>query len=114
MEACICIDVDEEPSVYRKNIRKARKTHLCGECGGEISPGEEYEEVIASWEGYTGWERFKTCWFCLCIRRDFFTCGWYFGSLREYFREVQGWDYVEGPTPDDEAEETDPLFQEAA
>ncbi len=90
--SCCCIDVDDRPEVYSATIRHARIPHVCGECGETINPGEEYEDYRGCYEGT--WGKHKTCWFCLCIRRDFFPCGWYYGNLREDFEDCHGWDYV--------------------
>ena len=56
----------EEPDFYRREIRTARKRHLCEECGGQILPGEKYEYVSGCWEGYLS--VFKTCERCHDIR----------------------------------------------
>lgn len=110
-ESCICLDYDNGPDVWSDPIRTARKAHKCCECGAEISPGEKYEDYNGCYEG--SWSNYKTCWLCLAIRRDFFKCGWRFTGLREDFREAHGWDYIDGPTPEDWAEDHDALFSEA-
>lgn len=61
---CYC-DYDA-PSVYRCEIRKARKQHSCEECGGAILPGDRYEYVAGLWEGYFNY--YKTCQHCVDIR----------------------------------------------
>ena len=75
----------------------ARVEHKCYECGATINPGEEYENcrwIYPEMPKGKRWHVNKTCWFCLCIRRDFFDCGWAWGGLREDFYECQGWDYM--------------------
>lgn len=107
---CCCIDVGEAYELLRQDIRTARIPHRCGECQEEIRPGDRYEYAAGVYDG--GWYTHRTCWRCLCVRRDFFSCGWIYENLREDFRECFGWDYVTGPTRHDVAEEWDPLFDE--
>ena len=95
MIECCCIDPGDEPSVYSDPIRTACKAHTCCECGETITVGEKYEDFAGCWDG--DWSRHKTCWFCLKIREDFFSCGWTFTTLVEDFRECHGWDYTEVP-----------------
>jgi hypothetical protein len=103
-EDCCCIDVESDrPSVLRQEVRLARQVHTCGECGDLIRPGDSYEYVTGLWDGW--WSTYRTCSFCLKIRRDFFPCGFYYERLRDDFRECMGWDYtapVEELDDDDE------------
>ncbi|AWI90240.1 hypothetical protein C0214_19455 [Methylobacterium sp. DM1] len=62
--ACYC-DYDA-PEFYRVEIRKARKSFRCEECGGPIKPGEKYEFVAGSWDHYVS--QFRTCERCHDIR----------------------------------------------
>jgi hypothetical protein len=52
--------------LYRESTPKARKQHVCCECGATIDPGETYQRVEGMWDGrfYT----FKTCDFCAQVR----------------------------------------------
>lgn len=43
-----------------------RKVHKCGECNGQIEPGQKHQLISGSWEGYMG--SFKTCMPCLAAR----------------------------------------------
>lgn len=102
-EECCCIYVDDGdyPSFANATLRRAAKPHRCGECGETIRPGEEYEDARQLEEGR--WYRYKTCSFCLKIRRDFFPCGWYYEGLVESFQDCMGWDYRDDPADwDDE------------
>ena len=96
MYSCCCIDpcVGDTASFHQATVRMARKAHICGECNEVIQPGEKYELTSSIFDG--AWDHWKTCWFCLAIRRDFFTYGWYYGMLRDDFLECNGWDYVTG------------------
>jgi len=89
---CCCIYPDgEKATVGRTETRRARKEHVCDECRETIKAGETYEHVTGCWDGE--WATFKTCWFCLRIREDFFPCGWNHGCLVEDFIDCNGWDY---------------------
>jgi hypothetical protein len=61
---CYC-DYDP-PEFYRREIRRARKSHKCEECAGKILPGDKYEHVRGKWEGYI--DSFNTCEHCVDIR----------------------------------------------
>ena len=41
---CFC-DYGDPPDFYVATKPKARKHHVCEECGGPIMPGERYERV---------------------------------------------------------------------
>jgi hypothetical protein len=78
------IEVDTDPVSFSKTvIVKAKKQHLCGECGAIIKPGEKYEySVIKSDDmGY-----FKTCLPCAEIR-DAFCCTWIYESVWDIILE---------------------------
>ena len=100
VDACCCIDDYDPPAFYHDEIRTARKAHVCVECGETVNPGDKYEHVVGKWEG--DFNTYKTCEFCLKIRRDFFTCGWIFGGMVENFYDCHGWDYRELPEDEDE------------
>ena len=44
---------------------------------------------------------YKTCSFCLKIRRDFFKCGSVLGMMVDDFMECNGWDYRGLPESDE-------------
>lgn len=98
-EACCCIDVDYPAELEDHTWRNARKEHKCGECGVAIAKGEHYEYSTILFDG--NWSHGKTCWFCVRIREDFFPCGYYYGELRNDFRDCNGWDYCELPEDDE-------------
>jgi hypothetical protein len=87
------------PTFHREREVRARKEHVCCECGEIIHPGEMYEDVIGVWDGR--FETYKTCWLCYRIRREYCCC-WTYGCLREDLWEVLGVDYVSGRVDDDE------------
>lgn len=61
--SCYC---DYDPaSFYVRDIRRARKRHVCEECNGIISPGEKYEHVTGKWDDVA---TFKTCSRCVDLR----------------------------------------------
>ena len=94
--SCVCgYDGDgESASVCTIQMRKARKEHICCECGEKIQKGEKYEYVAGCWDG--AWDTYKTCFVCLKIR-DGICCGFYiYGTLRETIREEFYLDYVTG------------------
>ena len=78
---------DEEPAAfYNAELRKARKTHICCECGNAILSGSRYEYVVGEWDG--DFLKFDTCALCLEIRIAFSCDGsWVFSTLWEDFRE---------------------------
>lgn len=87
MNNCACIYVGDfdQPEFYNSKIVTARKTHKCGECNKEISPGSKYEYVVGTWEGE--FDTHKTCCVCLELRNVFFCEGWYFEKVYEYLWE---------------------------
>ena len=100
-DSCCCYYTDdyEEAKFCTQYMRAARKVYRCDECGHVIEPGESYEYYRGLFEW--GWDTYRTCWFCVKVRDDFFQCGYIFGGLREAFSECYGWDYVDGPQSDD-------------
>jgi hypothetical protein len=81
-------------------MRKARKAHLCVECGEPIIPGERYEENTQTIEGQ--WYVNRTCELCCRIRKDLACDCFVFGELREAIWEQMGFDYVTGEEADDD------------
>lgn len=82
---CSCVIFDDysydEPAFVSSKIHKARKLHICGECGKTIHPGDEYEYVAGLWSGILGIH--KTCEVCLEIRNMFFCEGWAYGEIHQ-------------------------------
>jgi hypothetical protein len=54
--SCDC----ESPSAYSSTSRRARKAHLCYECGTGIAPGETYRYVSGIWDGSPSSYHFHT------------------------------------------------------
>ena len=70
---------------------KARKIHICCECGYAIPKGEKYERVSGKWDGEMN--VFKTCERCADLRDSLaeYNCGCYlFGGLSEDY-----WEYLQ-------------------
>lgn len=95
MNNCSCIYVSEwdNPEFFNQKKVKARKEHICGECGRTILKGEEYERFSGNWKN-EGFCCYKTCEDCLSVRDAFFCDGWIFGEViegvDEHIREVDG------------------------
>lgn len=58
----------EQPEVYRHEQPKARISHVCCECGGEIRGGEVYHKHSGIWSGDA--DTFKVCADCEAIRAE--------------------------------------------
>jgi len=92
---CSCIYVGNEDDIadfHSKKIQTARKPHSCSECKRVIEPGESYEYVAGSWDGF--FQTYKTCEDCLSIRNQFFCDGWFYGEIHsllfEHIQEMNG------------------------
>jgi len=79
-----CIDYYDQINCCVEKIRKARKTHNCCECGKEIKPGDQYEDVKGIWAGNPG--QYRTCLDCASVRTALF-CSWIYTELWEDIRE---------------------------
>jgi hypothetical protein len=55
----------DPPAFYVCEVRRARKSHTCDECGGAIVAAESYEHVRAKWD-YV--DTIRTCERCVDIR----------------------------------------------
>lgn len=100
--SCVC-DTDYDcADVSSTKIIKARKEHVCCECGETINSGEKYEYASGLWDG--SWSHYKTCEICLRIRDEVCCGGWIFGELRDVIWEAFGLDYVTGETWEDDDE----------
>lgn len=95
--SCNCsVEVDEYPDIYSIKLRKARKPHICCECGCNIKIGKTYEYTTMLTEGE--WLEFKTCAPCISIRKRYCPDGWYFGFLNEHISDCLGMNYITGET----------------
>lgn len=66
---------DEECITLQHRVVTARKNHMCGECGKEITKGERYEVQNLLYDGSFSW--YKTCLDCVSIRDAFYPHGGY-------------------------------------
>lgn len=102
MLSCCCVSDYDPPTVYVSRDVRARKEYTCDECHEPILPKQEYEHTRGMWDGV--WETYRTCIPCTLIRRDFFSCGFVHGEMRERFQDCHYFDYVDGPEEDDDEE----------
>jgi hypothetical protein len=84
----VCIggaDFDQADWENVKTLR-ARKSHRCCECQGEIAPGQTYENYVLALDGTIS--RYKTCVMCVEIRNAF-CCGgsWMFTTIWDEMTE---------------------------
>lgn len=85
---CACINVYDHGDACDEHTAKkvrARKEFKCGECPGQIMPGETYELVRMLFGEQ--WETHRTCPDCLSIRDAFFCGSYLYGEIRDYMRE---------------------------
>lgn len=78
------------PTLHRCTLQKARKEHMCEECGGTIIATEAYENVFGIWEGYA--YAAKTCQRCVDLRqwvKNNVPCFcWAYGNMVENAKET--------------------------
>ncbi len=55
----------EAPDFYTRDIRKARKEHVCSECGKPIKHSSEYHHIKALLDGT--WFTHKVCGHCYAV-----------------------------------------------
>lgn len=83
--SCECEDGPEFSSM---KLCKARKVHICCECGEDIPVGTEYERYSGKWEGdvFT----YATCERCRDLRDSYTELGYcvYLGELWENHRDM--------------------------
>lgn len=84
---CSWTDIDGW-SVGREEMRRARTSHRCCECGDVIKPGDQYEYASGCWDGE--WSVYRTCLPCVAIRREYCPSGYIYGMLEETLRECLG------------------------
>ncbi|MFH1834236.1 MAG: hypothetical protein ABH877_04355 [bacterium] len=96
MNSCCCsTDIDNFSDLTVTTVRRARKPHVCCECGEEIVVGQSYENSRGLYDGH--WSEYKTCTVCVAIRDDLCPCGHYCGELRGVLLECLGFDYTKDP-----------------
>jgi hypothetical protein len=77
----ITYEEGEIASFYNRREHTARKGHKCTECRRTILPGEQYEKVVAIWDGE--FQVIKTCQDCRSIQDVLFCEGVMHGTLKE-------------------------------
>lgn len=89
MECSCDADVDtsdgDSCDFVKVSLVKARKQHKCSECRGIIEPGTEYENVRGLWDG--DFQAYKTYSDCMSLRKEFFSRGYFLGTIWGDFRE---------------------------
>ena len=97
MNDCDCStdlsDMECSPSLFDEKIVKGRKEYKCCECSDVILKGDKHERVKGLWDG--DFNTYRTCLFCLKIRKFFCSRGWVYGMLVEDIKEILGFDYRE-------------------
>jgi len=87
MESSCSCDIDLEPIVCGEHsIPRARKDHVCSECGAAIKKGELYHVHKGLCDG--SWFTVKNCEQCEQIRKDY-GCGC-IGDLNTVVTECLG------------------------
>lgn len=59
--------MSDGPQVYRDEIRKANKNHICYECCCIITKGEKYHVFTGLWDD---WSTYKSCNSCNDLREE--------------------------------------------
>ena len=97
--SCGC-DLYDGPTVFREKMVKARKQHVCYECGKRIEIGEEYQYIFGVWDGDAS--SFHTCEPCADLRESLEGIGFCstYGDLKsdhaEYLSEYVGTTHPNG------------------
>ena len=78
---------DFGPDCFVERNPRARKKHICCECGGIIVKGERYRHESGIWDGQP--KVYKTCLDCVSIRDTFF-CDYIYGELYDRL-----WEYIQ-------------------
>lgn len=72
---CDSGDDGDTPTIHEEKCVTARRTHVCCECGKDISCGDDYIRTKGLWEG--SWSTYKTCHFCAGVRELLSSCACY-------------------------------------
>ena len=94
-DVCIGGGVDEVYAESASKDKRARRAHLCCECGSLIQKGAPHEHAAGRDEYWgdgdrqSGWDHYHTCALCTEIRKVF-TCGesWTYRTLWEDMQEL--------------------------
>jgi hypothetical protein len=99
--SCACFDYSfDGPEFFTDRIVKARKAHVCGECGSEIEIGQRHEYVVGKWNG--DFSTHRTCLTCVAVRDSLMSCGFAYGQVWE---DLRNWFEGQGiETEDDDGE----------
>lgn len=84
---CLIDDADGMVLHFDSGVRKARQTHVCGECRRTIVRGEKYHFYTGKWEGEV--VTYKWCLHCQ-VGVDWLNAncsGWVFGRVLEDLQE---------------------------
>ena len=91
---CMYDEIDDENvTIFINTIRKARKSHLCNECGRTIARKEPYHFLSGLWDGR--FDSYKTCLHCQIgqhwLQRQCrgFLLGMTQEDLQEHFEEYE-------------------------
>ena len=84
-DVCLSHDWGGVTDFYAERTVRAKKPHVCCECGRTIGLGEQHEYVSAKCEGEFFTER--TCGECAEIRKAFVCGSWVLGELWESMRD---------------------------
>jgi hypothetical protein len=87
---CMIDGADGEARVSESTMRRAAKSHRCGECGRTIERGEVHEYASMLWDdGVAEWHHHRTCAHCIAARHWLLVqCdGWCYSMVREDLEE---------------------------
>lgn len=89
----MCAIDDAEPwTVFTSTMRRAAKSHTCGECHRTIEPFERYEYAKGMID--KTWLVYRTCEHCIAARSWLLV--WCRGWMYEYVLEELGEHWIEG------------------
>ena len=84
------------PDVFQqRDVKHARKTYHCCECGETIKIGQPYRCDSGIWDG--DWRIYRTCVPCARMRDDLCYCGYIYGELGEAITNCFGFSPYEVP-----------------
>lgn len=77
------------PSVFSEKEVRARKDHVCCECGKTMQRGDQYIVSKGLWDGI--WSTFKTCVWCVTLKQIAVTKSNAYGDDGPAFGELHSW-----------------------